>query len=83
MTGDPENSDLRGVIPNSFLHIFEAITDASKDKTFLVCCSYCEIYKEEFRDLLNPKNKARLELHDNSDGVTYVRGLTKSVVKNV
>ena len=83
MTGDPENSEKRGVIPNSFLHIFEAITDADKDKTFLVCCSYCEIYKEEFRDLLNPKNPAKLELHDNTDGVTYVRGLTKSVVKSV
>ena len=55
MTGDdtPEN---RGIIPNSFEHIFGSIGEAEADKCFLVRASYFEIYNEEIRDLLNPKN---------------------------
>jgi kinesin family protein 3/17 len=83
MIGEPDVPDLRGVIPNSFQHIFEAITSAEEDKTFLVSCSYSEIYNEEFRDLLNPKNPNKLELRETEDGTINVPNLTRTVVKSV
>ena len=52
-TDDPEN---RGIIPNSFMHIFGCIGSADADKCFLVRASYFEIYNEDIRDLLNPKS---------------------------
>jgi kinesin family protein 3/17 len=83
MTGVSDNPELRGVIPNSFQHIFEAIISADSSKTYLVCCSYCEIYNEEFRDLLNPKNPDKLELRENSENSVHIPNLTKSIVKSV
>lgn len=39
--------ELRGIIPNSFAHIFGAIAKADKNTRFLVRVSYLEIYNEE------------------------------------
>jgi len=71
-----------GVIPNSFDHIFNAIT-ASEDREFLIRASFLEIYNEEIRDLLskNPKNK--LDLKENADGLVYVKDLSNFVVNSV
>lgn len=57
MQGDISSPELRGVIPNSFSHIFEFIR-GSKDIQFLLRCSYLEIYNEEIRDLLVSSAKA-------------------------
>ena len=85
MEGYPDPPELRGIIPNSFKHIFEKIgvDDAPDDKQFLVRASYLEIYNEEIRDLLakNPKN--RLDLKENMDSGVYVKDLTSFVVKSV
>lgn len=82
MQGKAEPAELRGVIPNSFDHIFDHIKVASaNDKTeFLVRCSYLEIYNEEIRDLLSHDHTARLELHENPDQGVYVKDLTQVVV---
>jgi hypothetical protein len=49
MQGPNQPPELRGVIPNSFSHIFDHVT-ASKDGTeYLVRCSYLEIYNEVIR----------------------------------
>src|SRR5574343_596733 len=53
MSGNASVPELRGIIPNSFSHIFEAISVSDASKIFLVRCSYLEIYNEEIRDLLN------------------------------
>lgn len=52
MQGLASPPDLRGIIPNSFEHIFEYIK-ATTHKEFLVRCSFLEIYNEEIRDLLS------------------------------
>ena len=57
--GDPE---LEGVIPRSFHHIFDRISNAPEDERYLVRASYLEIYQEEIRDLLS-KVKKFLELY--------------------
>lgn len=59
MMGVPNDPELRGIIPNSFAHIFGFI-DGDHDeegKRFLVRCSYLEIYNEEVYDLLLKKGK--------------------------
>ena len=58
MEGVRADSDLRGMIPRAFDHIFTPIC-SSKDK-FIVKASYLEIYKEEIRDLLSADQKKKL-----------------------
>jgi hypothetical protein len=48
MQGPPNPPELKGVIPNSFSHIFDFIK-ASQGVEFLVRCSYLEIYNEVVR----------------------------------
>uniref|UniRef100_A0A915D0Q4 Kinesin-like protein n=1 Tax=Ditylenchus dipsaci TaxID=166011 RepID=A0A915D0Q4_9BILA len=52
MAGEDEVPERRGIIPNSFAHIFDHIAKCKHDKTFLVRVSFLEIYNEEVRDLL-------------------------------
>lgn len=80
MLGIPNDLDLRGIIPNSFAHIFGCISEA-KNKLFLVKCSYIEIYNEEIRDLLNYQAKKKLELKESKDKGIVINGLTMHDVK--
>lgn len=84
--GANEPSELRGIIPNSFEHIFDHIAlgsaDGSKDK-YLVRASYFEIYNEEIRDLLSDTPQNSLELKESANSGVYVKGLTSTVVKSV
>lgn len=82
MEGKPDPKELRGIIPNSFQHIFEYVANA-QDQQFLVRASYLEIYNEEIRDLLSKDPKNSLELKENMDSGVYVKDLTSFVVKNV
>ena len=82
MEGRPDPPHLRGIIPNSFQHIFDHIANAP-DLQFLVRASYLEIYNEEIRDLLSKDPKNSLELKENIDTGVYVKDLTSFVVKNV
>ena len=52
MMGDPQDPVLKGIIPNSFDHIFGFINQNSDGTKFLVRCAYLEIYNEEIKDLL-------------------------------
>jgi Tfp pilus assembly pilus retraction ATPase PilT len=51
MMGVPDNSELKGIIPRTFSHIMNII-ESTKEKKFLVQCSFLEIYNEEIHDLL-------------------------------
>jgi hypothetical protein len=82
MEGRPDPPSLRGVIPNSFQHIFDYVSN-SRDAQYLVRASYLEIYNEEIRDLLSKDPKNSLELKENVDSGVYVKDLTSFVVKNV
>ena len=82
MEGRADPPHLRGIIPNSFQHIFDFVSSA-KDQQFLVRASYLEIYNEEIRDLLSKDPKNSLDLKENIDTGVYVKDLTSFVVKNV
>ncbi|KAM4625001.1 kinesin family member 3Cb [Polymixia lowei] len=78
VSGDPDG---RGIIPNSFHHIFTLISRTQNQK-YLVRVSYLEIYQEEIRDLLCKDNNKKLELKENPDYGVYVKGLSSVVTKN-
>ncbi|CAG5131881.1 unnamed protein product [Candidula unifasciata] len=72
----------RGIIPNSFAHIFGHIAKAEGDTRFLVRVSYLEIYNEEVRDLLGKDQHQRLEVKERPDVGVYVKDLSAFVVNN-
>jgi len=83
MEGENEPSSLRGVIPNSFEHIFDHIALNGKKDKYLVRASYFEIYNEEVRDLLSENPQQSLELKESADSGVYVKKLKSVVVKSV
>ncbi|MGH0156332.1 UNVERIFIED_CONTAM: hypothetical protein FKN15_035612 [Acipenser sinensis] len=76
---DPEK---RGIIPNSFEHIFTHIS-RSQNQQYLVRASYLEIYQEEIRDLLCKDQSRKPELKENPDSGVYIKDLSSFVTKNV
>ena len=62
MEGDRTVPELKGIIPNSFAHIFGHIAKSGDEKNFLVRVSYLEIYNEKFRDLPGKDQSSRLEV---------------------
>eukprot|EP00118_Oscarella_pearsei_P008572 m.45115 g.45115 ORF g.45115 m.45115 type:complete len:283 (+) comp33564_c0_seq11:309-1157(+) len=82
MEGIRSDVEQRGVIPNSFDHVFTHIA-RSHDQQYLVRASYLEIYLEEVRDLLSKDHKKRLELRERPDTGVYVKDLSSFVTKSV
>ncbi|MED6253208.1 Kinesin-like protein kif3b [Ataeniobius toweri] len=82
MEGVRNDPDRRGVIPNSFEHIFTHIS-RSQNQQYLVRASYLEIYQEEIRDLLSKDQSHRLELRERPDTGVYVKDLSSFVTKSV
>lgn len=74
-------SDGRGIIPNSFQHIFERVA-VLENQQFLVRASYLEIYNEEIRDLLSKDPRNKLDLKEHPDRGVYVKDLATFAVKN-
>jgi kinesin family protein 3/17 len=82
MEGIRDVPELRGIIPNSFEHIFSYIKQAGERTQFLVRASYLELYNEEVRDLLNTKSK-RLDIKERPDIGVYVKDLSTFVIRSV
>ncbi|KAF1763540.1 hypothetical protein GCK72_011806 [Caenorhabditis remanei] len=82
MAGELEPMEMRGIIPNSFAHIFDHISKSQHDTQFLVRVSYLEIYNEEIRDLLSKEYSGHLEIKERPDVGVYVRNLSNITVEN-
>ncbi|XP_072263384.1 kinesin-like protein KIF3C isoform X2 [Pyxicephalus adspersus] len=82
MQGLWAESEKKGVIPNSFDHIFTHIS-RSQNQQYLVRASYLEIYQEEIRDLLCKDQNKKLELKENPESGVYIKDLSSFVTKNV
>ncbi|XP_029361818.1 kinesin-like protein KIF3B isoform X2 [Echeneis naucrates] len=82
MEGVRNDPERRGVIPNSFEHIFTHIS-RSQNQQYLVRASYLEIYQEEIKDLLSKDQSRRLELRERPDTGVYVKDLLSFVTKSV
>jgi len=73
-------SPSRGIIPRVVEYIFQLIEEADEVYEFVLKISYCEIYLEKLRDLLNPKNKT-LKIRENKAGI-YIQGITEMYVRD-
>nr|CAD7429642.1 unnamed protein product [Timema monikensis] len=93
MAGICSEPELKGIIPNSFAHIFGYIAKAddhrkyvrtwpSRVNRFLVRVAHIEIYNEEVRDLLGKDQSARLEVKERPDIGVYIKDLSGYVVNN-
>ena len=82
MEGVKDDPGQRGVIPNSFDHIFSHISK-SENQQYLVRASYLEIYLEDVRDLLAKDQTKALELKERPDTGIYVKDLSSFVCKSV
>lgn len=95
MEGVQESKELRGIIPNSFEHVFDQIQLSqgkvrsnianillTLGKEFLVRASYLEIYNENIRDLLSEKPDTKLDLKEHPETGVFVKDLSTFVVKN-
>ncbi|XP_050313751.1 kinesin-like protein KIF3A [Anthonomus grandis grandis] len=83
MTGNHEVPEIRGIIPNTFTHIFTQIANSSEDRSFIVKVMYLEIYNEEVRDLLGADPNKRLQIKERTDIGIYVKDLTGFTVDSV
>lgn len=59
------------------------IIQTTKDKDFLVRCSYIEIYNEGIHDLLGKDMNKSYKLKETADKGVFIDGLNISVVKSV
>lgn len=83
MIGDHKIDHLKGIIPNTFLHIFNNISLADNETFFVVIVSYLEIYNEEVRDLLSENPLAKLNIKERPDVGVYIKDLTRFTVDSV
>ncbi|OQR71775.1 kinesin protein KIF3A-like, partial [Tropilaelaps mercedesae] len=82
MEGNRSVPELKGIIPNSFAHVFGHIAKAAEEIKFLVRVSYLEVYNEEVRDLLGKDQSMQLEVKERPDIGVYVKDLSSCVVNN-
>ena len=83
MMGKSDDPNIRGIIPNAFVHIFGALDAQSGQKKFLVRASFLEIYNEQIRDLLGKDTEKKLDLKQDPDKGTFVKDLTMCIVKSI
>ncbi|KAH3660389.1 hypothetical protein OGAPHI_006975 [Ogataea philodendri] len=83
MMGDLGDDESKGQTPRIFEQIFQGIENSPKTLEYTVGVSYLEIYNENLRDLLNPKNNSKLGIHENKVDGVYVSNLETLYVSNL
>jgi len=79
MGPDIEDADYSGLIPRMVFNIFHAIGMADPNLEFTIKISYCEIYLEMIRDLINPE-KNNLAIKEDRIKGFYISDLTEEFV---
>ena len=83
MTGpDLHDPELSGITPRMIYSIFESISNSDPCIEFTVKVSYCEIYLEKIRDLLNT-DKNNLKIHEDRSRGVFISELTEKYVSDV
>jgi hypothetical protein len=83
MEGVPDSDDLRGIMPNSFYHIFDAVSQSAENMEFLVRASFIEIYLDDVYDLLNKEERTKMEVKESKEQGVFIKDLSTFVVKSV
>ena len=82
MEGKDEPASERGILPQAFHHVFDAIDGAPPGADYLVRASFLEIYNENIRDLLAKDQSKTCDLKGDDESGAYVKDLTTLVVKS-
>uniref|UniRef100_H2YU72 Kinesin-like protein n=1 Tax=Ciona savignyi TaxID=51511 RepID=H2YU72_CIOSA len=91
MMGKHDSTDQGGIIPQMCQEMFARISESTENNnlndsegsvTFSVEVSYMEIYCEQVRDLLNPKNNKNLRVREHPLLGPYVEDLSKLAVQS-
>ncbi|KAL0486906.1 kinesin-like protein [Acrasis kona] len=80
MEGKEEPKELRGIVYNTFYHIFDNIAQQPEGVQTMVTVSFLEIYNEELRDLIGPKGQ-KLELKESKEKGLHVKGLSQVCIQ--
>lgn len=83
MSGNHAAQELKGIIPNTFAHIFSQISRASGETAFVVTVTYLEIYNEDVRDLLANDPNKKLSIRERPDVGIYVKDLMGFTVDSI
>mmetsp|Transcript_13077 Transcript_13077/g.21405 ORF Transcript_13077/g.21405 Transcript_13077/m.21405 type:complete len:993 (-) Transcript_13077:448-3426(-) len=85
MQGPLSPPEMKGVIPNSFTHIFDSVKAKKLDNPnceYLIHCSFLEIYNEVIRDLLqSSKDPPKCDLKEDPVKGIIVSNLLDKVVE--
>ena len=71
-----------GLVPRAAIQLFEGINARTSDSTFIVQCSYLEVYNDRLNDVLGRQQNLKLRELGGGKGVS-VEGLTYEVVTSV
>ncbi|KAL4451083.1 hypothetical protein ABPG74_021405 [Tetrahymena malaccensis] len=76
--------DNKGILMLALYDLFDTIKK-DEDKTYVVRCSYVEIYNDQIYDLLNPVNKLNeiLQVGMNQNKEFYIKGVTQESVSTL
>lgn len=78
---DLEDPISMGIIPRMVNTVFDFINDTDNNTEFTVKISFCEIYLEKIKDLLNP-TEGNLKIHEDKIKGVFIEGLTEIYVSN-
>ena len=78
---DLENPETMGVIPRMVSTVFESIINSESFIEYSVKVSYCEIYLEKIRDLLDI-SKTNLKIHEDKFKGVFIDELTERYVSD-
>ncbi|CAG9321136.1 unnamed protein product [Blepharisma stoltei] len=73
---DFTDQDLMGIIPRMVGTVFDQIAMSEEYLEFQVKVSYCEIYMEKIKDLLEP-SKNNLKIHEDRIRGVYISGISE------
>lgn len=76
-----DDNELMGIIPRMISTVFEQISNADPCIEYQIKVSYCEIYMEKIRDLLEP-NKENLKIHEDKTRGVFIAELTEVYVSS-
>jgi len=74
-----ETGKMRGVIPRAADELFAGIANSDELEEVTIRCSFLEVYREQIRDLLQPKNTG-LKVRELPNGDVYVQNLSDEYV---
>ncbi|OMJ83119.1 hypothetical protein SteCoe_16040 [Stentor coeruleus] len=76
-----DDNELMGIIPRMILTVFEQISNADPCIEYQIKVSYCEIYMEKIRDLLEP-SKENMKIHEDKTRGIFIAELTEVYVSS-